>query len=175
MNYPGQKTVYALLPSEFHSEGWMPVGRLDKDSTGLLLFVKEGFLVGRLQRPGNLEKIYDVWVRGHVQPPHVEKILEGVESPVGILKAKSVEILGGAGPKTHLRMVLTEGKNRHIRRLFWLLTDLKFKRRLKVLELKRIKIGSLNLSVPSGQWRFLTEEETETLLRCIPPKKTKTL
>lgn len=169
--YPGQKTVYDLLPPEFHEGGWVPVGRLDKDSTGLILFVKEGFLVGRLQKPGNLDKVYEVWVRGHVQPEHVEKILNGVETPIGVLKAKAVEVLGGAGPKTRARVVLEEGKNRQVRRLFAALKDLKFNKPLKVLELKRTRIGPLELDVESGKWRYLTDDETEALLNCIPPKK----
>src|ERR1700690_880742 len=60
------KTVYSLLPPEFHAQGWVPVGRLDKDSSGLLMFVREGFLVRLLQTPGNIEKAYEVWVKGHL-------------------------------------------------------------------------------------------------------------
>jgi 23S rRNA pseudouridine2605 synthase len=172
-DYPSQKTVYSLLPPEFHAEGWVPVGRLDKDSTGLLLFVKEGFLVGQLQKPGNLEKVYEVLVRGHVQPEHVQKILEGVETPIGVLKAKAVEVRGMAGPKTRARVVLDEGKNRQVRRLFAALKDVKFNKPLKVLELKRTRIGPLALDVESGKWRYLTDSETETLLNCIPPKAPK--
>jgi len=172
--YPGQKTVYSILPPEFHEGGWVPVGRLDKDSTGLLLFVKEGFLVGRLQKPGNLDKVYEVWVRGHVQPEHVEKILKGVETPIGVLRAKEVKVMGGAGPKTRVRVVLDEGKNRQVRRLFSALRDLKHDKPLKVMELKRTRIGPLEMDVESGKWRFLSDEETVTLLKCIPPKKKKT-
>jgi 23S rRNA pseudouridine2605 synthase len=176
-SYPGQKTVYSLLPPEFHEGGWVPVGRLDKESTGLILFVKAGPLVFQLQKPGNLEKVYEVLVRGPVQPEHVEKILEGVQTPIGILKAKAVEILpsldseqipkeqrGGKGNKTRARVVLEEGKNRQVRRLFSGLRDVKFNKPLKVLELKRTRIGPLELDVESGQWRYLTDEETVAIL-----------
>lgn len=164
-NYPGQKTVYSLLPPEFHGQGWVPVGRLDKESTGLLLFVKEGLLVGRLQKPHNLEKVYEVVVRGYVQAENVEMALRGVESPVGVLLAKAVEIQGEAGPQTLVRVVLDEGKNRHIRRMFAGLKDLKVNKPLKVLELKRTFFGPVSLDIEPGAWRFLTDAETEALLK----------
>ena len=90
--------------------------------------------------------------------------LLGVDTPEGLCKARSVEVLGGAGPKTRLRVTLDEGRNRHIRRLFGALRDEKFGTPLKVLELKRLQIGGLTLDVPSGQWRLLTPEETERLV-----------
>ena len=75
-----------------------------------------------------------------------------------------MELLGGAGPKTRLKVVLDEGKNRHIRRLFGALQDPKFQTPLKVLELKRTAVGDLALDVPSGKWRFLTPEESSRIL-----------
>jgi 23S rRNA pseudouridine2605 synthase len=162
--YPGQRTVYALLPAEFHAQGWVPVGRLDKDSTGLLLFVQQGRLVDRLGSPGKIDKVYEVWVRGHVRPEHVAEILAGVKTPSGVLRAKGIEVQGGAGPKTRVRVVLDEGRNRHIRKMFAGLTDVKFKKRLKVVDLKRVAIGPLTLDIESGRWRFLTDQESDVLL-----------
>jgi len=161
----GRRTVYDLLPDWAVGEGWMPVGRLDLDSKGLLLFSKGGKDVDALTRPGGLCKTYEVWVRGRVEPEHARSALEGVETPEGLCRARSVELLGGAGPKSRLRVVLDEGKNRHIRRLFGALKDSKFGTPLKVLELKRTAFGGLTLDVPSGKWRFLTDEETLRLLR----------
>lgn len=160
----GRRTVYDLLPDWVLAEGWVPVGRLDQDSTGLLLFAQEGELVERLTRPGACPKTYEVWVRGRVTEEHLAAIRRGIPSPVGILTATSVERLGGAGPKSRLRVTLDEGKNRHIRRLFGALRDPKFATPLKVVELRRTHIGRLALDVPSGSWRFLTEEETNSLL-----------
>jgi len=99
-----------------------------------------------------------------VSPEHVAQARSGVETPEGLCKARSVELLGGAGPKTRLRVVLDEGKNRHLRRLFGALQDPRFGTPLKVLELKRTAVGRLVLDVPSGKWRFLTPEETSRLL-----------
>ncbi len=160
----GRKTVYELLPDWAFREDWQPVGRLDLESKGLLLFSKNGREVDALTRPGGLLKVYEIWVRGKVTPGHVAQALRGVDTPEGLCKAKSVVVLGGAGPKTRLRVVLDEGKNRHIRRLFGGLTDDKFGTPLKVLELKRISIGDLALDVPSGEWRILTGEETLRLV-----------
>lgn len=155
----GRKTVYELLPEWAYTRDWQPVGRLDLESKGLLLFSKHGREVDVLTRPGHLDKTYEVWVRGKVTPAHLAQALRGVPTPEGLCKAKSVEPLGGAGPKTRLRVTLDEGKNRHIRRLFGGLLDEKFGTPLKVLELKRLAIGDLALDIPSGQWRFLSEEE----------------
>lgn len=160
----GRKTVYSLLPDWAQSRGWMPVGRLDMDSKGLLLFSLGGKDVDALTRPGGLDKVYEIWVRGKVTPEHAAQALAGVETPEGLCAAKAVEILGGAGPKTRLKVTLDEGKNRHIRRMFGALKDPKFGTPLKVLELKRLSIGSLTLDVPSGEWRYLSETEIAALL-----------
>jgi len=160
----GRKTVYDLLPGWALSEGWMPAGRLDIDSKGLLLFSRGGKDVDALTRPGRLVKTYEVWVRGRVTQEHIAGAIEGVPTPAGLCKALRLQLLGGAGPKTRLRVALDEGRNRHIRRLFGGLKDPKFKTPLKVLELKRTAIGTLALNVPSGKWRFLTPEEASRLL-----------
>jgi 23S rRNA pseudouridine2605 synthase len=159
----GQTTVYDLLPEWVRTDGWVPIGRLDKDSKGLLLFTKVGRWVGALTRPGGVEKTYEVWVRGWVSKDNLRKATLGIASPVGILKAKSVSILGGGGPKTRLQVVLEEGKNREIRRLFASFHDPQTQRTNKVMDLKRIAVGSLQLDLPSGQWRFLREEELALL------------
>jgi 23S rRNA pseudouridine2605 synthase len=159
----GRKTVYELLPEWAHSEGWMPVGRLDLDSKGLLLFTRDGKLADRLTRPGSCHKVYEVWVRGHVSPEQTVDLRKGIRDKGELLKAVRVEIKGGAGPKTRLEVELDEGKNRHIRRMFGVLKDPKFGTPLKVLELKRIKMGGLRLDVESGKWRFLTAAESEKL------------
>ncbi|HUO57647.1 MAG TPA: pseudouridine synthase, partial [bacterium] len=164
-NYPDQLTVYSLLPVEFHEQGWVPVGRLDKDSTGLLMFVREGSLVWRLQTPRHIDKVYEVWVMGHLKPEHLERVLKGVKTPLGDLKAKSVSIQGVVGPNTLVRVVLDEGKNRHIRRMFGGLRNPERKKPFKVQGLTRTAIGPISLDVEPGQWRFLTGAETEALFK----------
>ena len=135
-----RKTVYALLPDWAYQDNWKPVGRLDLDSKGLLLFTRNNKLADQIAKPGSCRKTYEVWVRGLVTQDHIKQAMKGVENSGEILKAYQVSIEGGAGHKTKLQVVLDEGKNRHIRRLFGSLKDEKFKTALKVLDLKRIRI-----------------------------------
>ncbi len=159
----GRKTVYDLLPQWAYDEGWMPIGRLDLESKGLLLFTQNGPIGNTLTKPGGCQKVYEIWVRGHVTDAHIAQAKQGVESKHGLLKALVVEKLGTGGAKTKLRIVIDEGKNRHIRRLFGAMKDPKFGTPLKVLELKRVSIGSFNLDIESGKWRFLSLAEEKIL------------
>ena len=160
----GRKTVYNLLPTWLFQGGWMPIGRLDLESKGLLLFTRNGKINDALTKPGNCIKVYEVWVRGHVTDEHIIDASSGVESIYGLLKAKVTRI-GNGGAKTKLRVELEEGKNRHIRRLFGALKDPKFGTPLKVLELNRISIGSFNLNIELGKWRYLSIDEEKMLIK----------
>jgi 23S rRNA pseudouridine2605 synthase len=73
----GRKTVNDLLPAWVRDEGWVPVGRLDLESRGALLLVREGTLVEALGRLAFLEKVYEVWVRGRVTGAHIAAALRG--------------------------------------------------------------------------------------------------
>ncbi len=161
----GRKTVYDLLPDWVFDDGWMPIGRLDLDSKGLLLFTTDGQIGNALTKRGNCIKVYEIWVRGHVTDEHIAEALKGVESPQGLLKALEVEKISTGGAKTKLRVIIDEGKNRHIRRLFGALKDPKFGTPLKVLELSRISIGSFKLNIEIGQWRYLSLEEERMLIK----------
>lgn len=161
----GRKTVYDLLPQWVFDEQWMPIGRLDLESKGLLLFTTEGNVNNILTKPGNCNKIYEIWVRGYVTQEHIAQALKGVDSKYGLLKALMVEKIGMGGAKTKLRIQINEGKNRHIRRLFGAMKDPKFGTPLKVVNLTRVSIGNINLDIQSGQWRYLTLEEERILLK----------
>lgn len=161
----GRKTVYDLLPEWVFNDGWMPIGRLDLESKGLLLFTRDGQVGNALTKPGNCIKVYEIWVRGHVSDEHIKMALKGVETSQGVLKALVVEKIGMGGAKTKLRVEINEGKNRHIRRLFGALKDPKFGTPLKVLNLNRVSIGSFKLDVELGKWRYLLQEEEEILMK----------
>jgi len=161
----GRKTVYDLLPNWVFHDGWMPIGRLDLESKGLLLFATDGKIGNALTKPGNCMKIYEIWVRGHVTNEHIIEAKKGVESKHGLLKALIVEKIGMGGAKTKLKIVIDEGKNRHIRRLFGAMKDPKMGTPLKVLELKRVSIGSFELDIESGKWRYLSGEEERMLIQ----------
>ncbi|ETI45314.1 hypothetical protein F441_09991 [Phytophthora nicotianae CJ01A1] len=128
-------------------------GRLDVNSTGLLLFTQDGTVAKKLLDPkGGIEKEYLVRVDLNLDPltdkirRKIEVLRAGVTSDEGITyRAKSVEILNA----NQLRVILTEGKNRHIRRMCEHVG-------LRVMALKRVRIGGVKLgSLPVGQWRYL--------------------
>jgi len=160
----GRKTVYDLLPEWVFDDGWMPIGRLDLESKGLLLFTTDGKTGNALTKPGNCIKLYEIWVRGHVTDEHIAEARRGVQSKHGLLKAK-VKKIGTGGAKTKLLIELEEGKNRHIRRLFGALKDPKFGTPLKVMSLNRVSIGTFKLNLELGKWRYLSVEEERTLLK----------
>jgi len=161
----GRKTVYDCLPAWVRAEGWVPVGRLDRDSRGLLLLVREGRLVDILTGPGSPEKLYEVWVRGRVKEEHLEAARRGVATSLGTLSCTRATVTGIAGPKTKLEVAISEGRNRHIRRLFGALSDPERGTPLKVLDLKRVALGPVRLDIPSGAWRPLSEDEVARLLQ----------
>jgi 23S rRNA pseudouridine2605 synthase len=167
-----RKTVYHALPPFFLQEGWVPIGRLDKDSRGLLLFTQDGTLVDLLTEPGRCEKIYEVEIRGRITDEDLSRTLKGVPTPIGTLKVHKITKKREVGPKTQLEVVLREGRNRHLRRVFHALKDPKFHTPLKVLDLKRVQIGPLTLDIPVGAWRFATpDEETKLFVSFKTPRQ----
>ncbi len=134
-----------------------PVGRLDMDSEGLLLFTNDGGLANRLLHPRNqVEKEYQVQVRGNWKA--ALPILRGPMALDGCpLAPARVELLEGRGRIARMTFVIHEGKNRQIRRMCEAAG-------VQVLRLKRVREGSLELGdLPPGAWRSLTPEELEKL------------
>jgi 23S rRNA pseudouridine2605 synthase len=161
----GEKQFMNFYQNGLLMRGWMPIGRLDLDSKGLLLFTQNSKINHFLTTPKNCIKTYEIWVRGHVTDEHISEVLKGVQSPQGLLKALEVKKASTGGAKTKLIVKIDEGKNRHIRRLFGALKDPKFGTPLKVLELKRISIGDFPLDIASSEWRYLSEDEEKNLLK----------
>lgn len=134
------------------------VGRLDEDSEGLLLLTNDGDLAFKLMHPRfGVEKTYLVQVAGHPQREDLQRLLKGVYLSDGHVKARRVKRLKSQGESTWLEIVLSEGKNREIRRMLAKLNH-------KVLRLKRIAIGSIVLGrLASGKSRPLRANEIERL------------
>lgn len=132
------------------------VGRLDEESEGLLLMTNDGELAFRLTHPKfGIEKTYHVQVAGRPTINDMDQLLRGVWLSEGHVHAHRVKKLGSQGESTWLEIVLTEGKNREIRRMLARLGH-------KVLELKRQSIGPLWLGhLRSGKCRPLTFQELE--------------
>lgn len=149
----GRPTV-ADLVRDCPARVW-PVGRLDWDSEGLLVFTNDGALTNRLLHPSHeVEKEYIVTVQGDVDA--AVPILEGPMELDGVpLAPAQVRVLG----ERRLSIVIHEGKNRQVRRMCALAG-------LEVLRLKRVREGGLTLgTLPRGQWRRLTAQEVQALER----------
>ncbi len=154
----GRPTVYDLVG---RSGGWVfPVGRLDRDSSGLLLLTNDHRLGERLTSPAaHVPKTYHVRVRGVPDAAALRVLREGVPLADGLTRRARVRALGAArGGTAWLEIVLTEGKNRQVRRMCAAVGH-------DVLELVRVGIGGLALGdLPSGRWRRLGPEEVARLL-----------
>lgn len=143
-----------------------PVGRLDLISEGMLLLTDDGELKNKLTHPRySLPKVYRVKVSGEVSERQYEiltspLVIDGYEiTPVSVTVGESDE------SGTVLKMTLTEGRNRQIRKMCEA-ADLKVKR------LSRVSIGNLKLNnLPVGKWRYLTAEEVEYLYKATKAKK----
>jgi 23S rRNA pseudouridine2605 synthase len=150
----GKPTVYDILPRD--AANLPHVGRLDADSEGLLLFSNDGELSQALTHPSrHVEKEYDVVLGETFDAKHIPKLLKGVYLEEGRAKAAHVHVEGA----NKLRVVLTQGINRQIRRMFAALG-------YKVKRLTRTRLGPLKLGrLPRGSWRELSAREVEALRR----------
>ena len=148
----GRATVYAHLPGEL---SWLaPVGRLDKASEGLLLFTNDSEWAARVTAPEtHLEKTYHVQIGALANAELTQQITGGVRVDGELLCAKRAELLRTGEKNSWLMVVLDEGKNRQIRRIFEALG-------IEVLRLVRVAIGPLALGdLAKGEARSLTPEE----------------
>lgn len=156
----GRATIYECLkgaPLPFVA----PVGRLDKASEGLLLLTNDSRWSAKLLDPSShVDKVYHVQVRGMLDEATVARVEAGVvERDTGEqLKVKRISLLRtGSRSSAWFEVVLDEGKNRHIRRMFAELG-------IEVLRLVRVAIGPLVLgALPKGAWRMLTNDEVRAL------------
>ena len=135
-----------------------PVGRLDRESEGLLLMTNDGVFAQKISHPSyEVGKTYRVTVEGKITPETELAFLEGVDSEGELLNVKRIQIIEEKESRTVIEVALTEGKNRHIRRICEALT-------LPVLRLKRIAEGGVKLGgLPVGKYRELTPQEVATL------------
>ncbi len=136
------------------------VGRLDEDSEGLLLLTNDGDLAHRLMHPRfGVEKTYLVQVAGRPSPGDLEQLLKGVWLSAGHVRARRVKRLKQQGESTWLQIVLSEGKNREIRRMLARLGH-------KVMRLRRLALGPVQLGhLASGKARRLAPHELAALRR----------
>jgi 23S rRNA pseudouridine2605 synthase len=152
-----RSTVADLLPQEWRHLA--PVGRLDRDSEGLLFLTNDGEFALRLTHPRyGVHKIYLATVEGRALPRMTSRLLAGIEDCGELLKAERARVLSSNNSHSVLELELGEGKNREVRRMLAALD-------LNVIRLQRIQIGRIKLGqLPLGKWRTLTEPEIKSLL-----------
>ena len=159
-----QKTVLDLLPKELRRRGLFPVGRLDKDTTGLLLLTDDGALAHALLSPKkHVDKVYLARVEGRVDRSDISALAEGMTLGDGTrCLPAGLEPLGDG---SQCRVTLREGKYHQVKRML-------AARGKPVLTLKRLSMGGLALDeeLKPGEWRFLTKEEGAALKSCLLEK-----
>jgi len=159
----GRDTIYALLPENLRS--LHHVGRLDRESEGLLIMTNNGDLSQQLMHPSNtVEKEYLVTANQSFEKSHLEQFLVGIYTPEGKLKAKAVERLS---PR-RIKIVLDHGAKRQIRIMFDTLG-------YQVTKLLRVRVGNLWLGdLQPSSWAILTSKEIAMLMAKDEPKKAST-
>jgi 23S rRNA pseudouridine2605 synthase len=155
----GRKTVFRKLPKIHHGR-WISVGRLDINSSGLLIFTTHGELANRLMHPSTkIEREYAVRVNGEVTEEMIKELVNGIQLEDGFARFEDVVESGGEGRNRWYHVVIMEGRKREVRRL-WEAVG------CRVNRLKRVRFGPIILdsSVKVGQWRELDKVERRSLL-----------
>lgn len=133
----GRKTIYDVIPKELSE--LKPVGRLDKDSTGLLIMTNDGDLINQLTHPSvKVTKVYVVSVEGKVNINDLETLYKGIEIEKGKIAYANASIIEITNKSTMLQIVLTQGMNRQIRKMFDYLGH-------PVISLKRVQHATISL------------------------------
>jgi pseudouridine synthase len=147
-----------VLPPELQNFGWHAVGRLDRDTTGLLLFTNDERFVAHATSPeSRLEKRYVARVSGQITEEKLAQLRTGVELEDGVTRPAGAKVREDG----RVELTLTEGRNHQVKRMLGALG-------MPVLELHREAIGTLVLDVPEGGCRLLSDDEVETFLRYTP-------
>lgn len=160
---PGKrKTVFDRLP-KVKGGRWVSVGRLDFNTEGLLVFTTSGELANKLMHPRyGWEREYAVRIFGRIDDEARRKLLEGVELEDGAAAFASIDDLGGEGANAWYRVVLSEGRNREVRRMFEAVG-------LTVSRLVRVRFGPIGMpsSLTRGRWTELSPAEVGALGRIL--------
>lgn len=159
----GRKTVMEILKGKVR-ERIFPVGRLDRNTTGLLLLTNDGDLAEKLAHPSKqVKKIYHVVLDKPLERSHLERIRQGIELEDGPIKVDGIDYVDGA-PKSEVGIEIHSGRNRIVRRIF---ENLNY----EVLRLDRVVYAGLTKKdLPRGFWRHLTEREVIMLKHFLPKK-----
>ena len=168
----GRKTVFERLP-KLKSGRWISVGRLDFNTSGVLLFTTDGALANALMHPSSaIEREYLVRVMGRVDEPMLERLKESVELDDGPARFSDIQEGGGDGINRFFYVVLMEGRNREVRRLWE-------SQGTTVSRLKRVRYGEVFLpsKLKKGQWLELPQRDVDVIYQMagLPTKEVASL
>lgn len=162
----GRKTVFSHLPP-LNQGRWIAIGRLDINTSGLLLFTTDGELANAMMHPSaQIDREYAVRVLGNVDEAMLARLKEGVLLEDGMARFTDVQFFDGEGANKWYHCVVMEGRNREVRRLWE-------SQGIQVSRLKRVRYGPLFLpsDVPVGTWKELTPKEITNLGKMLSLKE----
>jgi 23S rRNA pseudouridine2605 synthase len=156
----GRQSVFEFLPDNTR---WVMVGRLDLNTSGLLLFTNNGELANKLMHPSSeIDREYAVRVLGKVEDEHINKLKNGIELEDGFAKFHRVTLGGGEGANRWYHVVVREGRKREVRRL-WEALD------FKVSRLIRTRFSDIRLpeNLRANQSEYLKPKQVQALLKSV--------
>jgi len=160
----GRPTVFDKLPPLKHGR-WVSIGRLDINTSGLLLFTTDGELANKLTHPSSMvEREYAVRVMGEVSQEMVQRMHEGVIIDDHLCRFTDIQYYAGEGINQWYHVVLMEGRNREVRKLWE-------SQGLKVSRLKRVRFGPIFVpsTVRKGEYQELSKLEVDKLIKAANP------
>ena len=154
----GRPTVFDKLP-RLSGERWISIGRLDINTSGLLLFTTDGELANKLMHPSSkVDREYAVRIHGEVNEEMIARLKKGVLLEDGMARFSDVQHFDGSGMNQWFHVVVMEGRNREVRRLWE-------SQGVEVSRLKRVRYGCIFLSksIAAGRWEELGQKELNDL------------
>ncbi|WP_166251266.1 23S rRNA pseudouridine(2605) synthase RluB [Marinobacter salicampi] len=158
----GRPTVFDTLP-RLKEQRWVAIGRLDINTTGLMLFTTDGELANRLMHPSNqIDREYAVRVFGDVDDAMLKRLLEGVMLEDGMARFSDISSAGGSGINRWFHVTLFEGRNREVRRLWE-------SQGVQVSRLKRVRYGPTFLPsrLSVGKWEEMSQKGVDDLSKKV--------
>lgn len=152
----GRKTIYDILPENL--QHLKPVGRLDKDSTGLLIMTNDGDLINELTHPSvKVPKVYIVSINGRIHPHELEQLANGVEIEKGKIAYADISVLECDNERTMMQITLYQGLNRQIRKMFEYVG-------YEVKSLKRIQHATISIiGLKRGEFKPIKPQQIKEL------------